>query len=179
MADQEKKLQEVLHVEGKVISYHVDKVLCNQNKEARREYVTHPGGVCILAINEKRQIIMEKQFRYPFHKIIYELPAGKLEKGENPTLAAIRELEEETGYQAQSINSLGEMYPSVGYTNEIIYLFFTNDLKKTSTHFDEDEWIDIEWVDLEKVIQMIQENQIHDAKTICLIGKYMLLQKQL
>lgn len=174
----EKKVTEITCIEGKVISYHVDEIISMQNKKAFREFVTHPGGVCIMAINEKKQIIMEKQFRYPFQKIIYELPAGKLEKGENPELAAIRELEEETGYHARSIQFLGEIYPSVGYTNEVIYLYLTDEIQKTATCFDEDEWLDIEWVDLQKVVQMIEKNEIHDAKTICLISKYLLLKKE-
>lgn len=168
----EKKVQTLNYVEGKVISYHVDKILCPNGNEAKREFVTHPGGVCILAVNDKKQIIMERQFRYPFLKEIYELPAGKLEMNEDPLLAAYREFEEETGYKAESMHSLGEIYPSVGYTNEIIHLFYTEHIIKTKTNLDEDEFLDIEWVDLKTIVEMIHKNEIKDAKTIALILKY-------
>ena len=167
----EKTLRSKKLYSGRVLSFYVDDVLCPNGNESFREYVTHPGGVCILPILDGK-IIMEKQFRYPFHDIILELPAGKLDKGEKPEVAAIRELEEETGYKAGSLKSLGCIYPSVGYTNEIIYLFAAENLVKTNTHFDFDEDLEIELMDKDEVLKLIDNNVIKDANTVAAILKY-------
>lgn len=169
----EKQIKSELVYNGKVVKLFVDEVKCPNNNISKREIVKHNGGVCILAIIENK-VILEKQYRYAYDEILYELPAGKLEENEDSYEAGLRELEEETGYKAEKLISYGQMYPTCGYSNEIIYLYVAEDICKTNRHLDEDEFIDVEFVELEKVVEMINKGVIKDAKTICLISKYLL-----
>lgn len=173
MEDKEIKLNSELIFDGHVVHLYKDEVLCPNGNKSTREIIKHPGGVCILGVVDNK-VILEKQYRYAYDEFLYELPAGKLEKGENPYEAGLREFEEETGYKAKSLTSYGEMYPSCGYTNEIIYLYVANDIAKSVRHLDDDEFIDVLYVPMDEVVQMIENGQIKDAKTICLIGKYLL-----
>lgn len=157
--------------QGRVLTFYVNEVECPNGNKATREMVTHPGGVCILPVLGDK-IIFENQFRYPYDKDILELPAGKLEKKEDPYQAALRELEEETGYRTDNLISLGEMYPSVGYTNEVIHLYAAENLVKSNQHLDEDEFIDLLLIDKEKAFEMAKNGQIQDAKTLICILKY-------
>ena len=159
--------------DGKVVKLFVDEVLTPNNNVATREIVKHLGGVCILGIIDNK-VIMEKQYRYAYDEILYELPAGKLEQGERPLEAAKREFEEETGYKIKNIIEYGKMYPTCGYSNEIIYLFLAEGLSKSKRNLDEDEIIDLEFIEIEKVVKMIKDGIIKDAKTICLISKYLM-----
>ena len=120
---------------------------------------------------------MVKQYRYAYQEEVLELPAGKLEKGEDPYNAGIRELEEEVGLRAESLTSLGSMYPSCGYTNEIIYLYKANNVKEVKRHLDVDENIDIYYFTLDEIVKMINDGTIKDSKTICLMFKYLQTQK--
>ena len=171
MKKEEKTLEENIIFEGKVLRLNKDVVTLSNGGTAEREVIYHRGGVCILAEYEGK-IAMVRQFRYAFKEEMFELPAGKLEKGEDPYTAGIRELEEETGLKAESLTSLGYMYPSCGYTNEIIHLYKANGVSKTKMHLDDDENIDVYYFSLEEIIKMINENTINDAKTICLVLKY-------
>ena len=159
--------------DGKVVKLFVDEVLTPNNNVATREIVKHLGGVCILGIIDNK-VIMEKQYRYAYDEILYELPAGKLEQGEQPLEAAKREFEEETGYKVNNIIEYGKMYPTCGYSNEIIYLFLAEGLRKSKRNLDEDEIIDLEYIEIEEVVKMIKNGIIKDAKTICLISKYLM-----
>ena len=169
----EKQLKSNQIYDGKVVKLYVDDVICPNNNISKREIVKHNGGVCVLAIVDGK-IIMEKQYRYAYDEVLYELPAGKLETNEDSYLAGLRELEEETGYKAEKLIDYGMMYPTCGYSNEIIYLYVANGLSKTQRNLDEDEFIDIEYIELSKVVDMINKGIIKDAKTICLISKYLL-----
>lgn len=169
----EKQIKSDLIYNGKVVKLYVDDVKCPNNNLSKREIIKHNGGVCILAIIDNK-VILEKQYRYAYDEVIYELPAGKLEKNENPYDAALREFEEETGYKANTLIDYGKMYPTCGYSNEIIYMYVAKDIIKTKRHLDEDEFIEIEYVNLEEVVDMINKGIIKDAKTICLISKYIL-----
>ena len=169
----EKKLTSNMIFDGKVVKLFVDEVLTPNNNVATREIVKQLGGVCILGMIDGK-IIMERQYRYAYDEILYELPAGKLEKDENPIDSAKREFEEETGYKVKNIIPYGKMYPTCGYSNEIIYLFLADGLEKTKRHLDEDEVIDIEFIEINQVVEMIKNGTIKDAKTICLISKYLL-----
>ncbi len=172
----EKQLDSKLIFKGKVITLTVDDVLCSNDIKSKREVVHHNGGAAILVVVDNK-VLLEKQFRYPFNDYIYEIPAGKLELNEDPKEAAKRELEEETGLIATDITELGEMYPSVGYTNEVIKLYLVTKVTKGNLNLDIDEVIDIEYIDLNKVNEMILNNEIVDAKTICALYKYQLLNK--
>ena len=169
----EKQIKSDLIYNGKVVKLYVDDVKCPNNNLSRREIIKHNGGVCILAIIDNK-VILEKQYRYAYDEVLFELPAGKLEVNENPYDAALREFEEETGYKANTLIDYGKMYPTCGYSNEIIYMYVAKDIIKTKRHLDEDEFIEIEYVNLEEVVDMINKGIIKDAKTICLISKYIL-----
>lgn len=152
--------------EGRVINFRVDTVELPNGNTSTRELVEHPGGVGIVAVDDGGNVMMVRQYRKPYEKIILEIPAGKMEKGEEPELCGRRELEEETGYAAGSFEFLGECYPSVGYTNEIIRLFLARNLKKTHMHPDEDEFLKVERIPIEDLYKMIMNNEIADAKTV-------------
>ena len=174
----ETTLQENKLYSGRVLTFYVNDVRCPNGNKATREMVTHPGGVCILPILNGK-VIIEKQYRYPYDCDIIELPAGKLEKGENIVDAAMRELEEETGFKTEKLISLGTLYPSVGYTNEVIHLFAADCLIQSKQKLDEDEFIDITLMPLNEVLDLIQKDKIRDAKTIAAVLKYkMFIDKQ-
>ena len=172
----EKTLKSNLVFDGKVIKVYNDEVKCPSGNNSTREIIRHNGGVCILAIIDNK-VIMERQYRYAYDEVLYELPAGKLEKDENPIEAAAREFEEETGYKANKLIDYGMMYPTCGYSSEIIYLYVAQNIVKSHRHLDEDEVIELEYIELDKVIEMIKNNQIKDAKTIILLTKYLLNDK--
>ena len=158
---------------GKVISLHVDDVLCPNGNKSNREYVTHNGGVCVLAEIDNK-IALVRQYRYAYRKQLLELPAGKLEKGEDSYKAGLRELEEEIGYKAGELVSYGSMYPTCGYSNEEIFLYVAKNCVKTQTNFDIDEDLDLVLLSKEELISMLKNNEIKDAKTVILLSKYLL-----
>ena len=179
MKMEEKKIKSKVIYNGHVVTLEVDEVLCPNNRISNREIIRHPGGACVLALTNDNLVIMERQFRYAYNKIIYELPAGKLEAGEDPIISAKRELEEETGYKPKGeLISLGEMYPTCGYSSEIIYCYLATNLEKTKTNFDIDEVIDLEFIPLKKVLEMIESNEIKDGKTVFAINNYLLKNKK-
>lgn len=151
---------------GKVINFRVDTVELPNGGTSLRELVEHPGGVGIVAVDNDGCLLLVEQFRKPYDKMILEIPAGKMERGEEPELCGRRELEEETGYAAERFEFLGECYPSVGYTNEIIRLFLAADLKKTHQHTDEDEFLNVVRIPLEDMYKRVMNNEIADAKTV-------------
>ena len=175
----EKKISGEVIFDGKVVKLEKDKVLCPNGNESIREIVRHPGGAAILAITDNNEVILERQFRYSYDEVIYEIPAGKLEKGEDPYFAALREFEEETGNKTDRLESLGECYPTCGYSSEIIYLYLANNFCKTHTHFDDDEIIELECIPLDEVIKMIEDGRIKDAKTIVAISRYLIRNKKI
>ena len=171
MKKEEKTLKSNVIYDGRILRLNCDDVITSKGIKTKREVVHHHGGVCVLAmVNGK--IPMVKQFRYSYGEEMFELPAGKLEKGEDSYKAGIRELEEEVGLKAEKLTSLGCMYPSCGYTNEIIYLYKAENVSKSQMHLDPDEDIDVYYFTLEEISNMILNNEIRDAKTICLIFKY-------
>ncbi len=160
-----------LGYQGKIIKVTNEKIALPNGKTSFREVVHHNGGVCILAIKDNK-ILFVRQFRYPYKEIVYELPAGKLELGEKPQNTALRELQEETGAIATKLYSLGKMYPSPGYTNEVIYLFYTDDYTIGNVQLDSDEFVEVVTLSLDETLQLISEGIIVDAKTIIAIFKY-------
>ncbi len=170
----EKRLSGETIFEGHVVKLVKDKVLCPNGNESFREIVRHNGGAAVLCINENEEILLVKQFRYAYDEVMYEIPAGKLEKNEDPLLAAKRELEEETGNKAESLDFLGAIYPTCGYSSEIIYLYLARNCKKSHTHFDEDEVIESKFYKLDDVKNMILNGEIKDAKTICALSYYLM-----
>lgn len=136
--------------------------------------VRHNGGAAILCLNAQEEVLLIRQFRYPYNEILLEIPAGKLEKNEDPYTAAVRELEEETGNRAAGLEYLGKIYPTCGYSSEIIYLYLAKDYVFTETSFDEDECIEACFVPLSRVKEMILSGEIKDAKTICALSYYLM-----
>lgn len=171
MKNKEKRLNSELIYQGRVINVTKDTVSCPNGNESIREIVHHRGGVGILfKLNDK--FVFEKQYRYAFDDEIIEIPAGKLEEGEIPLPAAERELLEETGYRPLEMIYLGDMYPTVGYSNEVIHLYYCEKAQKEERHLDEDESIDLFLLSFEEIEELISKNEIRDSKTIAAIYLY-------
>ena len=166
MIFEEKTLSSKKIYDGKIINVRLDTVLMPDGKTAARDIVEHPGGVGIVALTGEKEILLVKQFRKPIEKAIYEIPAGKLNKNEDPVECGKRELEEETGFTAKELKYLGFMYPSPGFTDEITHIYFTDSICRGDAHPDEDEFLDIVKVKLDKAIEMIMTNEIGDAKSV-------------
>ncbi len=146
--------------------------------EASREIVEHPGAVAILAINGREEVMLVKQHRQPFNEVLLEIPAGKLEPGEEPLVCAKRELLEETGVEANTWKDMGYFYPSPGFCNEVIYLFFALNLTAAkSPGSDPDENIDVMSVPLQEVLTMMEKGEIKDGKTLIALQKLCLTKK--
>ncbi len=167
----EKTIKENLCFKGKILTVFNDDILTAAGKSATREYIRHNGGVCVVAINAKNEVYMVRQYRYPYREEVLELPAGKLELGEDPLKAGLRELEEETGMRAGKIEFLGQFYPTPGYTNEIIYMYKATELTAVGQNLDEDEFLSVEKYDIQKLGEMILSGEIKDGKTIAAVLK--------
>lgn len=154
---------------GRIIRVTKDTVRLENGSTSTREVVHHNGGACVAALTETGEIYLVRQFRYPYGKELVELPAGKLEQGEDPRVAALRELEEEVGVQADEMISLGEFYPSCGYCNEIIYLYAAKGLHETRQHLDEDEFVTVQTAPLQSVVQQALSGELQDGKTIAAV----------
>lgn len=156
---------------GRIITLHVDEIELPDGSKASREVVEHSGGVCVAALTEENELFFVRQYRYPYKKVLLELPAGKLEKGEDPLEAGMRELEEECGVVAEKVISMGTVYPTVAYCSEIIYLFAAKGLSRTKQHLDEGEFLDVEKIKVEKAVEMVMSGEISDSKTVALVLK--------
>lgn len=150
---------------GKIINLRVDQARLPDGKQAIREVVEHPGGVTIAALTDEDELLFVRQFRYPFFAETLELPAGKLERGEDPFEAMKREQREETGTWAKEYIFLGEVYPTPGYCAEILRLWACRIGGQCEMDLDEDEFLEVEKIPLEEAYQMALNNQLPDAKT--------------
>lgn len=151
--------------EGKVISLQVDTVTLPDGNQATREVVRHPGAVAVLALHGDKMLVVD-QYRQPLGRCEVEIPAGKLERGEDPLEAAKRELQEETGYTCGTIRKLQSFYTSPGFADEIIHLYLAEDLMVGDMNLDEDEFLEMSEITLEEAYRLIKEERISDAKTI-------------
>lgn len=161
--------------DGRILHIRRDTVRLPDGGEGVREVVDHPGGVCVLALDSQNRALLVSQFRYPYEKVLWEIPAGKLEVGEDPARAAIRELKEETGAVAGEFTSLGELYPSPGYCGEIIRMYFARELTFGEAHLDEDEFLNVERFPFGQLVERVLSGEIRDAKTIAAVLKAKLL----
>lgn len=168
----EEQLESQTLYDGKIIHVIKDRVRLENGKEAFREIVRHPGGVCVLALTEEQEVLLVRQFRYAYGEELLELPAGKREQDEDPRLCGIRELEEETGYQAEEFTEFGRLYPTPGYCSEIIYLFLARGLRPSRQHLDEDEFLDVVKLPLNEALEMVKDGRLPDAKTQIALLKY-------
>ena len=165
MAFVEKTISSEIVYDGpifKVRKHQVESV----NGPAVRDVVEHNGGAIMLAVTDEGKILMERQFRKPLEKVILELPAGKIDPGEDPAVCAARELEEETGYKATSVRHLVTYYPTCGYSAEALYIYICKNLVKGERHLDPTEDLDVLEYDAEELIEMIMNGEICDSKTI-------------
>lgn len=153
---------------GKVISVKVDEVKLPNGNTSKREIVNHPGAVAIIALTPENKILLVQQFRKPLERVIYEIPAGKIEPGEEPSRTAMRELEEETGYECDYLEHIQSFYTSPGFADEIIHIYYTDKIKPTTSNaeLDADEFVDLVEISLEEAVSLIQEEKIYDAKTV-------------
>lgn len=151
---------------GKILNLRLDKVELPNGKTSTREIVEHPGAVAIVALNEKDEVLMVKQYRKPVEEALLEIPAGKLEKGEHPDASAERELMEETGFFARDLRHIMDFYTSPGFSGEKMYLYLARDLEKKARPADEDEYIEMHTVPFEQAVRKVYDGSIKDAKTI-------------
>ena len=168
---EEKKLSSEEIFDGVAIHLFRDEILLPNGNKGVREVVRHPGAVCVLPLTQDGQVIFVNQFRYALNKVTLEVPAGKLEKGEDPTEAALRELSEETGIEAKKIVPVGALYTTPALMDEIIYMYIATELTQGEQHLDEDEFVNAVKIPLEKAVEMVMNGEIRDAKTQTIILK--------
>ena len=169
----EKMVKKNYVYQGKILSLRVDDAQLPDGKPCKREIIEHSGGACVLYV-ENDSVLLVRQFRYAYGEMLWEIPAGKLEKGEDPKITASRELEEETGIRSEDLSLLFIDYPTPGYTNEKIYIYEAKNGKKVSQNLDDGEFLTAEFVPLTKVKEMLDTGEIKDGKTIIALLKYFL-----
>ncbi len=162
---EEKTLNSECIFDGIVLHLYKDEVILPDGGKSVREYCKHNGGVCVVAITDENEVLLVEQYRYAHREVLVELPAGKLEKGENPDEAVARELKEETGAESAKITYLGEMYPSPALMDEIIYMYLAEGLKFGEQKLDDGEFLNCRRVHIDELVKMIMNGEIKDAKT--------------
>ena len=167
----EKRLDGEIKYEGIIVNVRLDRAELENGRVVRREVVEHPGGVGILPVDKAGMCTMVRQFRYPFSRQLLEIPAGKLEKGEEALSCAVRELSEETGYEADELVFLGKCLTSPGFSSEVLYLYMARGLHQGKAHPDEDEFLNVEKHSLSELKDMVMRNEIEDAKTVIAVLK--------
>lgn len=172
---EEKTLKKNYVYEGRIINVRCDDAELPTGKPCKREIVEHNGGVCVAALTQDNEVLFVRQFRYPYMQVISEIPAGKLEKGEDPLECGKRELLEETGCTADEFFSLGKFYPSPGYCGEIIHLYGAKGLYFVGQHLDEDEFLNVEKIKLDSAVEMILNDELRDGKTQAAVLKLKML----
>lgn len=162
---EEKTLSTAEVFDGRILHITLDEVELPDGSRSKREVVNHPGGVAVAALDDENNLLFVRQFRYPYKEVVLELPAGKLEKGMTPLENGKRELMEETGATGYSYISLGQLYPSPGYTNEIIHLYACRISGIGRSKPDDGEFLNVERIPLEKALELVLNNQLPDAKS--------------
>lgn len=162
----EKQLNSTNVYKGRLLDVYSDEIVLPNGHKSKREYIKHVGAACVVPVDDEGNVIIEKQFRYPFSKVLTEIPAGKLDSKAEPHLeAALRELKEETGYSAEKMIYLGEFYPTCAYSDEIIHMYLATGLKKGEQKLDDDEFVGVEKMPLEELVAEIMKGNIPDGKT--------------
>lgn len=168
---EEKKLSSEEIFDGVAIHLFRDEILLPNGNKGVREVIRHPGAVCVIPVTEDGDVIFVNQFRYAFNKVTLEVPAGKLEKGEDPLEAAMRELSEETGLSAKNVVYLGELYTTPALIDEVIHMYLATDLVEGKQHLDDDEFINTLRMPLSEAVQKVMNGEIKDAKTQTILLK--------
>jgi ADP-ribose pyrophosphatase len=151
---------------GRLLHVQEDSIRLPDGKPARREYIVHPGAAVMLAMPDEGSVVMERQYRYPLRSHVYELPAGKIDPGEDALQTAKRELLEETGYRAREWRHLLTTYPAVGYSSERIELYLARDLEHVGHALDEGEFLEVFVLPLDEALAWVHSGRIVESKTI-------------
>ena len=167
----EKRLDGEIKYEGIIVNVRLDRAELENGRVVRREVVEHPGGVGILPVDKAGMCTMVRQFRYPFSRQLLEIPAGKLEKGEDIMVCAVRELSEETGFTADTFVDLGPAYASPGISTEVIHIYLALGLRPGKSHPDDGEFLNVEKIPLDTLVDMAMKNELIDAKTVIAVLK--------
>jgi len=162
----EKQIESRTLYEGLIVNVRRDVVELHNGARVPREVVEHPGGVGIVPVTPDNKVLMVRQYRYPMGESLIEIPAGKLETGEDPFICAVRELSEETGCTAGRIINLGTVYPSPGFCKESLYIYLALDLQQGEAHLDDNEFLNVEPYGFDELTSMIMRNELPDAKSI-------------
>ncbi|MDE5655115.1 MAG: NUDIX hydrolase [Clostridia bacterium] len=169
---EEKTKKQNLIYNGRILALYNDEVTLADGSESKREYVHHNGGSSVLAVDKEGYVYLVEQFRYPYREMLLEIPAGKTELGESAYDCAIRELKEEVGLTADSLIDLGVIYPSPGYTDEPLHIFLATSFTVGENNPDEHELINTKKIKFAEALQMVERNEIKDAKTVTAILRY-------
>ncbi len=162
----EKKISGEGVYDGIFLKMKRDTVLLPDGQHAVREYLEHPGAVAILAVLDDGRILLERQYRYPIAQAVIEIPAGKLNTGEDPLLCAQRELQEETGYTAKHWSKIRRIHPVISYSTEFIDIYLAEGLSPGPARLDEEEFLDVFAAPLEELLHWVEMGKITDVKTI-------------
>jgi ADP-ribose pyrophosphatase len=162
---EEKTVSSETIYQGKIIDLKIDRVELPDGQFSQREIVKHPGAVAIIAVTKDNKIVLVSQYRKALERTLVEIPAGKLEKGEDPLDCARRELEEDTGYKPSHLEHVTSFYTSPGFADELIHLYYTVELEKGTQHTDQDEFVELMEVTLDEALEFIKSEEIYDAKT--------------
>ena len=162
----EEKLNSEKVFNGRLLHVFKDQVRLPDGRTSTREYIKHPGASAVVPVFTNGDIMLVKQFRYPLQKVFYEVPAGKIDSGEDPQKTAAREVKEETGLLYENAHYLAPFHPSIGYTDEVIHIYCAWNITETERRVDDDEFLLAEKVPFKKAIQMIYDGQITDGKTM-------------
>ena len=155
--------------DGKILKVHVDDVRLPNGEEATREVVDHVDGAAVLALDEANRVLVVRQYRYVFGKVLDELPAGKLDPDEDPVTGALRELKEETGAEPETFLPLGKLLPAPGCYGETLHLFLAKGLKFSQQQLDPDEFLNVERVPFDEMVHRCVNGEIDDAKTVAAV----------
>jgi ADP-ribose pyrophosphatase len=175
---EEKTLSSETIYQGKIIDLQVDEVKLPNGKTSKRELIKHPGAVAVIALTPEGKIVMVEQYRKALERSIVEIPAGKLEPGEEPIITAARELEEETGYGCEELEHLISFYTSPGFADELVHLYIAKNITRIeeARELDEDEFVELLEVTVEEALGLMKEKKIYDAKTAYAV-QYLQLQQ--
>ncbi len=171
----ERTVEHTRPYEGVIVSVDLDEAQLPNGRIAKREVVRHPGGVAILPLNDDGTVTVVRQYRYPFSQVLTEIPAGKLDPGEEPRTGALRELHEEVGAQAGELIDLGTIYPSPGFCQETLCLYLARGMTYGESCPDEDEFLEMERVPFDDLVKQVMRGEIRDGKTVAAVLKTKML----
>ena len=167
----EKTIRREDKFQGRILSVHVDTVLLPNGNTSTREVVDHVDGVAVLPLDERNNVLTVTQYRYVFGRTLLEIPAGKLDPGEDPVTGALRELKEETGAVPDTFLPLGRIIPAPGCYGEVLHLFLAKGLHMEEQHLDPDEFLNVERIPFNEIVHRCLNGEIEDAKTVAAVLK--------